>query len=255
MQLHFQCHGTGAPVIILHGLLGSSDNWQGIGRKLGEKFRICAVDLRNHGRSPHSERFDYAAMVEDVLEFMASQGMERAGLMGHSMGGKAAMHFALRHPDKVTKLIVADMAPKAYKGTHGPIFEALFSIDLGSFRERVEIDRALAARIPERAVRQFLLKNVARDEHGAFRWKPNLPAIWRGYPGLNTAIDVDGVFNGPTLFLRGGKSDYVSDMDGPLISKLFPQAGIAAIPDAGHWVHADAPEKFCELVAKFLGEG
>lgn len=253
MQLHHQCHGAGFPLIILHGLLGSSDNWQGISRKLADTRRVCAVDLRNHGRSPHDEKFGYEVMSQDLLEFMTGQEMGRANILGHSMGGKAAMHFALHHPEKVEKLVVVDMAPRAYKGSHQPIFEALFSLDLGGFRERGEIDRALAARIPESAVRQFLLKNVTRDEHGNFRWKPNLPAIWRNYGEVSKGIDNGGKFEGPTLFIRGGRSDYLSDEDGTTIARLFPSAKIVAIPEAGHWVHADAPEKFAEIVGDFLG--
>lgn len=253
MQLHFQCHGDGVPLIILHGLLGSLDNWQTISRKLGERYRVCALDLRNHGRSPHSDVFDYRAMGDDVLEFMASQGMQSAHLLGHSMGGKAAMHFALWHPERVEKLIVVDIAPRGYAPSHVPIFEALLSLDLAAFRERGEIDAALAPRIPQMAVRQFLLKNVGRDEQGAFRWKPNLQALYQNYDGIRAAIETSGHFQGPALFIRGGKSNYVNDEDREMIGQLFPKATVATIPETGHWVQAEAPGKFTEMVAEFLG--
>ncbi|HWF19647.1 MAG TPA: alpha/beta fold hydrolase [Verrucomicrobiae bacterium] len=252
MQLNFQCHGDGFPLLILHGLLGSLDNWQNISRKLGETFRVCAVDLRNHGRSPHSDAFNYEVMADDLLEFMGTQQIGRAHLLGHSMGGKAAMHFALRHPEKVEKLVVVDMAPRAYAPTHVPIFDAMLSLDTGSFRERGEIDRALATRIPDAATRQFLLKNLTRNEQGALQWKPNLPAIRKNYDGLNEALDTNGSFKGPALFIKGAKSDYITKNDQALIMSMFPNATISEIHQAGHWVHADAPGEFTELVTNFL---
>ncbi len=253
MRLHFQCLGEGAPLIILHGLLGSLDNWQSVSRKLGERHRVCALDLRNHGRSPHSETFDYEVMAADVSEFMAAQQMERAVVMGHSMGGKVAMRLALAQPEKVEKLVVVDMAPRAYEPAHIPIFEAMQSLDLNSFRERSEMDAALAPRIPEAAVRQFLLKNVARDEQGAFRWKPNLPAIRRNYDKITAAIQGSGQFDKPGLFIQGGKSSYITEADHATIKSMFPMATMAIIPEAGHWVHAEAPGKLIELVSNFIG--
>lgn len=255
MQLHFQSHGTtGPPLLILHGLFGSLDNWASISRQLGHTNRVFALDLRNHGRSPHSDEFNYAVIAEDLLEFMAAQKLERTNILGHSLGGKVAMHFALHYPGRVEKLIVVDIAPRAYPPAHLPLFDAMMSLDLGAFRERGEMDRALAAKIPEAGVRQFLLKNVGRDESGAFRWKLNLPAIFQNYELLNKSLDTTRVFEGPTLFIKGEKSDYISEEDRELIIKMFPRAEVVTVPGAGHWVHADAPEKVTEMVRKFLAQ-
>lgn len=252
MQLNFQSYGTGFPLIILHGLFGSLDNWQTISTRLGEHFWVFAVDLRNHGRSPHSDEFNYEVMAEDLGEFMQVHGLARAHLLGHSMGGKTAMEFALRHPEMVEKLIVADMAPKAYPPSHIPIFEALLSMDLSGFRDRREIVDALAPSIPELAVRQFLLKNLTRDESGAFRWKLNLPTIYRNYDRLNQGIENGRNFDGSVMFIKGVRSEYIGEEDRELIKRLFPQAEIIAIPEAGHWVHADAPGAFLNAVLAFL---
>lgn len=252
MELHHQCHGEGAPLLILHGLLGSLDNWQNISHRLGNTFRVCALDLRNHGRSPHSDDFNYDVMTEDLLEFLDAHQIERTRLMGHSMGGKTAMHFALKHSDRMEKLVVVDIAPRAYPPSHLPIFDALLSLDLASLRERSEVDRALAEKIREVPVRQFLLKNLARNEQGGLCWKPNLPVIRKNYDRLNEEIKTDSTFDGPTLFIKGAKSDYINDSDRAMIEKLFPNATLTSIPQAGHWVHADAPKEFVEVVGNFL---
>ena len=252
MKLNFQSYGTGFPLIILHGLFGSLDNWQTISTRLGEHFQVFAVDQRNHGRSPHTDVFDYEVMAEDLREFMQSHGLVRAHLIGHSMGGKTAMEFALRHPELVEKMIVIDMAPKAYPPSHVPIFEALLPLDLGLFHDRREIADALAPFIPELAVRQFLLKNLTRDESGTFQWKLNLPAIYQNYDRLNQRIENSRHFTGPVLFIKGERSEYISEEDRELIRRLFPRAEVIAIPGAAHWVHADAPEPFVKAALDFL---
>jgi len=253
MQLNFQRHGDGFPLIILHGLFGSLDNWQTIARNLGQSYQVFTVDLRNHGRSPHSDDFNYTVMVEDLREFMAAQNLPHAHVMGHSLGGKTAMHFALRHPELVEKLIVVDMAPKAYPPTHIPIFKALLALDLKLFHERSEIVEALTPSIPDRAMRQFLVKNVMRDDTSAFRWKMNLPVLYQNYDGLKPAVESDRTFDGPVLFIKGGLSDYLVEGDVALIHKLFSRATVKTISTAGHWVHADAPEPLMKMVCNFLG--
>lgn len=252
MQLNFQTFGTGFPLLILHGLFGSSDNWHTISRRLGREFQVFAVDLRNHGRSPHSVIMDYEVMAGDIAEFLQAHRLPQAHVLGHSLGGKVAMRFALRHPDQVARLIVADMAPRAYPPSHLPIFEALRSLDLASFHNRNEMDAALVSAIPEPSVRQFLLKNVTRTDTGAFGWKLNLPAIEANYPKLLQAIDDDAPFPGPVLFIRGGQSDYIQDTDHASILRLFPQASFKTLPNAGHWIHAEAPEEFFQLVTGFF---
>ena len=252
MQLYFQSFGAGLPIIILHGLFGSSDNWHTISRRLGEQFQVFALDLRNHGRSPHSNAMNYELMADDIAEFFPAHNLQRACLLGHSMGGKVAMRFALRYPDLTAALIVADMAPKAYPPSHQVIFDALRKLDLASFRSRNEIDIALAPEVPDVAVRQFLLKNVARTDAGGFAWKLNLPAIERNYPALRSAITSGRPFTGPVLFILGAKSDYLQDTDRDAILRLFPRATFKTISTAGHWLHADAPDEFVQLVAEFL---
>jgi pimeloyl-ACP methyl ester carboxylesterase len=251
-NLNFQRHGSGLPLIILHGLFGSLDNWQTVGRILGENFQVFTIDQRNHGRSPHSDEFNYAVMADDLRDFMAEHQLPRAHVLGHSMGGKTAMHFALRHPQLVEKLIVVDIAPRAYAPAHLHIFAALASLDLTAYRDRNQIAGALTPAIPDAPTRQFLLKNISRDDTGAFRWKLNLPAIRANYDSLNAALEPGPAFVGPVLFLKGGRSDYLSEADVPLIHQLFPCTTVKTISEAGHWVHADAPDQFIKHVLRFL---
>jgi pimeloyl-ACP methyl ester carboxylesterase len=254
MQLHFQNCGHGAPLLILHGLFGSLQNWQTISRRLSEHFQVFAIDQRNHGASPHSPEMNYHVMADDVLEFLESQRLDRASLLGHSMGGKTAMMFSLLYPQRVDKLICADIAPKAYPPYHNQILEALIALDLTSFRNRGDVDTALAPAIPEKTVRQFLLKNLVHHPNGSFSWKLNLRAIRENYSELNESLPVDRACDRPTLFLRGQASDYVLDTDWPLIQRLFPRAELVTIPAAGHWLHADSPETFLDAVRNFLAK-
>jgi len=252
MKLHFRTFGEGPPLLVLHGLLGSLENWQTLSRKLGEHFKVFAVDLRNHGQSPHSSEFGYEVMVHDLHEFMRAQELASAHLLGHSMGGKTAMHFALLHPARVDKLVVVDMAPRAYAPRHTALLQALLALDLKEFRQRGQIDTALADAVPEAELRRFLLMNARRDATGAFRWKVNLRSIWDNYQRLNVALETREQFSKPALFIRGGKSDYIRDADLELIHRIFPRAEVCTVPGAGHWVHADAPEAACGAVAEFL---
>jgi len=252
MQLHYQRFGEGAPLLILHGLFGSLDNWQTVSRLLGESYQAISVDLRNHGRSPHSEAFGYEVMAEDLLELMTSRKLPKISLLGHSMGGKLAMHFALNHPELVEKLIVVDMAPREYPPLHADIFKALLSVDLTQFRERHEVESALAPAIPQMAVRNWLLKNIGRDDQGGLKWKMNLPVIHRNYSALNQAIPPGKSFPGPVLFIKGGQSDYIQESDIPLILPLFPRTTFKTITGAGHWVHAEAPEALVTFVKRFM---
>jgi pimeloyl-ACP methyl ester carboxylesterase len=252
VPLHFQSFGSGPPLLILHGLLGSLDNWVSLARRWGDSFQVFALDLRNHGRSPHAEDFNYQVMAGDVLTFLDSQQFPKAHLLGHSMGGKVAMRLALDNPERVEKLVVADMAPKSYPPWHRPIIDAMGSLRLNTFQTRGDADAALAPAIPDAPTRQFLLKNLARDEQGGFRWKVNLDSISRHYDELNAPIPAGHPFAGPALFIHGGRSEYVLESDRPAILRDFPQACFVAIPDAGHWLHADAPEAFLRAVGEFL---
>jgi esterase len=252
MQLHFKQFGQGRAVILLHGMLGSSDNWHSIALLLAESFQVFAVDQRNHGQSPHSDEMNYPLMAGDVNEFMASRGLETAAVIGHSMGGKTAMQFALQFPGKVEKLVVADMAPHAYAPAHEKIFTALLALDLKSFLSRQEIEDTLAPEIPDLILRRFLLKNLGRNSAGEFVWKINLRGIAENYLQLREPVFTSVPFAKPALFIRGERSDYISAADEPLIHELFPLSEIQTIAGAGHWVHADQPEKFLECVLKFL---
>ena len=251
MTLFFQEYGTGHPLIILHGLLGSLDNWHTLSSAFGKKFRVIAVDQRNHGRSPHSDEMTYGAMASDLLELFDRLALSSAYVLGHSMGGKTAMQFALDHPERVNKLIVVDIAPREYPPLHDGIFDALNSVDLPSMQSRQQADQALAARIPDTAVRQFLMKNLSRDALGGFRWKANVPVLRKNYAEIARAIDSDNPFVGPALFVQSTRSTYVRESDSGDIHRLFPKAQISSV-DAGHWIHAEAPERFSELVLDFL---
>jgi pimeloyl-ACP methyl ester carboxylesterase len=254
MHLHYKVYGSESlpALIILHGLLGSSDSWHSFGQRLSERFHIFALDARNHGRSPHSDHFNYPVMAEDVVEFMAQHRIFSASLIGHSMGGKTAGFVALLYPELVDKLIVVDIAPKSYKAHHDQVFDALTSLDLNSFQYRKDIDEALTLKIPEASVRQFLMKNLSRDESGGFQWKMNLEVIEKNYNRINEELPRDRQFSKPTLFIRGAHSNYIQVDDVPLIGQLFPNAELVTIENAGHWVQADAPEELTAHVLEFL---
>jgi pimeloyl-ACP methyl ester carboxylesterase len=252
MQLHFKSYGQGRPLIVLHGLLGSLDNWHSISLQLAGHFQVFAVDQRNHGCSPHSPEMDYYLMAEDLNEFMRAQHLPHARVLGHSMGAKTAMQLALLHPDRVEKLIAVDLAPRAYPLRHERIFAGLLSIDPAAFQTRKQMEEALAPSIPDLALRQFLLKNVTRDPGGRFRWKIGLREIHRNYARLAEALAHERPFTKPTLFIRGENSDYLREEDLSSIHRLFPHAQLQAIPKAGHLVHAENPGAFLEAVLKFL---
>ncbi len=252
MELHYRALGEGPPLLLLHGLLGSLDNWLPLGRRFAERFRVLAVDQRNHGLSPHSAEFGYPLMARDLHELMSRLGIPRAHLLGHSMGGKTAMQFALMYPDQVDKLVVVDVSPRAYVPRQSGTLQALLALDLTRFRRRDEMDSALAGAVPDPELRRFLLKNVGRDSTGAFRWKANLTAIWENRRCLAAALEAEGQFAKPTLFLRGGQSDYLTEAEFDSIRRWFPRAELRTIPGAGHWVHAESPEEFFGIVLEFL---
>ena len=252
MELHHEAYGQGAPLILLHGLLGSADNWHSVCKILAANFKVFALDQRNHGRSPHSFDMNYAILAEDVRQFIQSRGLAQTVVMGHSMGGKTAMQLALSWPAMVGKLLVVDMAPRAYQPRHRQILDAMLSLDPARFQSRKEMETALAPAIPDLFNRQFLLKNVRRDPDGTFHWRIGLQEIARNYPSLAEAITSDRTFEGPALFLRGEQSDYLRPEDFADIQKLFPRALLQTIPSAGHLVHVDQPQAFLKAVVEFL---
>jgi pimeloyl-ACP methyl ester carboxylesterase len=254
MQLHCKTYGDGHPLIILHGLFGSLNNWNTLSRKFGGHFKVYALDQRNHGRSPHSDVFNYQVMAEDLKEFMEHHGIPTAHVLGHSMGGKTAMCFAVSYPENVDRLIVVDIAPKAYDAKHDEMLEAMSSLHLDEFSTRKEVDEALSTKVQDTVVRQFLLTNLARNDSGMFIWKLNLNGIRKNYREMNKGLDPERGFTNPTLFVAGGKSTYIRREDHSLIKKIFPHATITTISGAGHWVHAEAPGEFARVVLDFLQE-
>ncbi len=252
MELNFKVLGEGEPLIILHGLFGMLDNWQTLGRQFAEEFKVYLVDQRNHGKSPHDPIMDYASMAEDLFDLMLDEDISSANIMGHSMGGKTVMQFAHMHPEKVHKLIVVDMAPRAYESGHRPIFEALYQVDLNLVENRTDAEEMLAQGIKDEGIRLFLLKNLKRKKEGGYEWKMNLDAIFRHYPDILSPIQNEIPFANPALFIRGARSNYILDADFDLIKEQFTDAEIATVEDAGHWVHAEAPEELLQLVLDFL---
>jgi pimeloyl-ACP methyl ester carboxylesterase len=253
MDLFYKHYGEeGPPLLILHGLLGASGNWHTLSRTtFRTTAEVYALDQRNHGRSPHTDRMDYPAMAADVRAFMEQHNLESPTLLGHSMGGKTAMQAAFSHPDQVERLIVVDMAPKAYPPRHEELLAALDRIDPATFDDREAIDDALAEDVPSRPVRQFLLKNLEYDGE-RYTWGMNLDAIQAHYDDINAALPRDARFEGPTLIVRGGRSDYVADEDLPRMREQFPNSRVVTIDEAGHWVHADASSAFADAVMEFL---
>lgn len=253
MDLNFKSFGQGPPLVILHGLFGTLDNWQTLGKRWAEDFTVFLVDQRNHGRSPHADTIDYPEMAGDLKAFLEHNWIYGTHVLGHSMGGKTAMQFALDYPDMVDRLVVVDIAPRAYPGGHEAIFQALLGLDLDALGERGEADAILAERIPQRGIRQFLLKNLTRTKDGGYAWKMNLSAIHRHYPDILANIrPAAEPFAGPTLFIRGANSDYLADADWPAAQALFPAARLETVAGAGHWVHAERPEELYGLVDSFL---
>lgn len=254
LPLHFQIVGSGHPLLILHGLFGSLSNWKPLSKSLAETYQVFLVDQRNHGRSPHSSTHNYQVMAEDVKALMDAQQLDSAYILGHSMGGKTAMQFAVNCPDRVDKLIVVDIAPKAYPPHHDEILDALRTVNLSAVHQRSDLDAQLAARIPDASVRQFLMMNALPDQTGQWKWRLNLDAIYNNYASISQNIEVIHPFAKPTLFIRGERSHYIQDGDIFTIRAIFPQAEIVTIPNAGHWVHVEAAEKFTRIVLEFLSK-
>jgi esterase len=254
-MLHLHTAEYGSPrapaLIILHGFLGSADNWHTLARRFSETVHVLSPDARNHGRSPHSDEFSYAAMADDVIDLMSEHRLTQTALLGHSMGGRTAMEVTLRRPDLVRALIVVDIAPRTYTPRHDEILDALQSVDLSVVTERSEVEQQLARSITSPAVRQFLMKSLGRNEEGRFLWKMNLPVLERSYPEVLRGIEGSAVYEGPALFIRGARSGYVTDEDILAIREPFPGARVVTL-DSGHWVHAEQPELFARAVLDFL---
>ena len=252
-ELQHSVSGSGPPLLIMHGLFGSSRNWQSLARHLAEDYQVVNIDLRNHGESFHDATMTYPAMAGDVARLIRRLDLGDCNLLGHSMGGKIAMMLAHELPERIARLVVADIAPVTYSHSHEVLVEAVIAIDLAAIGSRADADRALAERIGDAGLRAFLLHNLARDGDG-WRWRVNWEAIRYS---MNSLIGFDGLpadwhLDLPTLFIRGSSSDYVGAAEIEVIEQRFGAAQIATIEGAGHWLHAEQPEEFLRIVGDFL---
>ena len=250
--VHSKIIGEGAPLLILHGYFGMSDNWKSLGNKFGEDFQIHLIDQRNHGRSFHAGNFDYDLLVEDIVQYIKHHQLEKVIVLGHSMGGKVAMLFAVKYPTLVAKLIIVDIAPRYYQPHHTDILKALNSVDFLIHNTRKLVDQKIAELIPDIGVRSFLLKNVYWKEKGLLAYRFNLQSLTENNSEVGKALPSFTTFNGETLFLAGGNSGYITESEVPMIKAHFPKAIIKTIANVGHWLHAEKPKAFYELVICFL---
>lgn len=251
MKLFFRKSGQGSPLIILHGLFGSSDNWFTLAKTFSQHYTVYLVDQRNHGQSPHSDDMNYQVLAEDLHEFVDEHELKNAHIIGHSMGGKTAMNFAVRYPDRIGKMVVVDIVPKAYPVHHDAILDGLDAIPLQSLSSRAEADQRLSKYVPEAEIRQFLLKNLSRQPDGTFAWKINLAAIDKNIEALGAGMIYSGKHDGPCLFIRGEMSNYYGTGDEDRIRDIFPNAEILTM-NTGHWVQAEQPEEFARVTLAYL---
>ena len=250
MKLFHRILGEGQPLLILHGLFGHSDNWQTHAKKLAEYYQVVLIDQRNHGHSDWSEAFSYDLLAEDLHELITELGLQKIILLGHSMGGKTAMRYAQTHPELLEKLIVVDMGVKAYPPHHTDILEGLSKIDLNIVKSRSEVEAILLPFVPVDGTRQFLMKNLYWKDKTQLAWRMNVPVLEREMDAILAAIPDDEVLI-QTLFIRGALSNYILDEDIPDLEDQFPDSDVITVPNAGHWVHAEAPEFFVNTVLEF----
>ncbi len=249
--LNYKILGEGKPLVILHGLFGSLDNWMTLGKKWSESRKVILVDQRNHGNSFHADEFNYQLMSDDLDMLFTHLKIEKAIILGHSMGGKTAMQFAIEYPEKVDQLIIADIGPKFYPVHHHTIIKAFYSVPVKELKSRNEADDLLSGLIPDFGTRQFLLKNLSREKDG-FSWKMNLDVIAKNIEEVGKGLNQNAQFKKPTLFVRGSKSDYITNDDLNLIHSIFSDSRLKTIEGAGHWLHAEKPKEFFEALNEFI---
>jgi len=254
MKLHSKTYGDkGQELIVIHGLFGMSDNWNSLGKQFAKYCKVHLIDLRNHGRSPHSEDFTYDVMCEDVLEYMEDHNIQKPILLGHSLGGKVAMKFAFKYPEKTAKLIVADISPRKYNTDFVQnLLQTVYKLPLEDFEKRKEIDSMLSSTYKDKGMRLFLLKNLYRNENKEFAWRFNIEVLLEKVSNIQEADFVKGICNVPTHFIRGGNSNYITTEDKLIINNHFSDFSIATIDGVGHWVHAESPERFYDEVMGFF---
>lgn len=253
MRLHSTILGNGRPLLILHGFLGMSDNWKTLGKDFSEAdFQVHLIDQRNHGRSPHSNTFNYLELAKDVKEYIDAHGLQNVVLIGHSMGGKTAMTAACLFPHLIEKLVVVDIAPKYYPPHHQKILEGLEAIDNASLTSRGDADELLAKFVSEKEVRMFLLKNLYWKTKEKLGLRLNLEVLTAQVEELGSALPAEYSYRKPTLFIKGEQSNYITSQDKTLIENHFPQVTLVSIPKAGHWVHAENKDEFFRTVMNFV---
>ena len=252
MKLFYRKYGQGPAVVILHGVFGFSDNWVSIAKKLEKEFTVYLPDLRNHGQSPHSDEFSYDFIVKDIKELLDDLSLRKVIMIGHSMGGKAAMRFVSEYPDRVQKLVVVDIAPRYYKTNHQTIIAGLKSLDLKNMQKRTEADKQISSYVESKGVRQFLLKNLYRKEDGSFALRINLDVIDKKIESVGAALEIPYPITIPALFIKGEYSEYITIEDEIEISRIFINSRFVTIKNAGHWVHADQSQSFLNELSDFL---
>ena len=253
MTLYSNIEGQGQPLLILHGFLGMSDNWKTLGTQYADAgFEVHMLDLRNHGRSFHSEEFTYTSMAQDIYDYCTEHHLQKIDLIGHSMGGKVSMFFAMAHPEMLNKLVVADIAPRYYSPHHQDIMAALNAVDFTKQPSRSDVDDIMAQYIPDFGTRQFLMKSLYWVETGQLGFRFNLAIFNRKLDQVGEALPQNAVYTKPTLFLRGAKSGYISEKDEQDIARHFPDSKIETIANAGHWLHAENPKEFYEKTMAFF---
>ena len=251
-NLYFRESGNGPALIILHGLLGTGTNWNRFSKALGDAFHIFALDLRNHGRSFHDPEMNYRVMADDIVRFMDQQGLSEARILGHSMGGKAGMELALTYPERLSSLIVVDIAPVTYPDSHGDILRAMSSLELDAIKSRADADRLL--KVDDDQLRGFILTNLSRDDDG-YKWRINLDALVSGLTEILSFPQHEQSYKGKVRFIAGERSHYIDDAYLPEIKRLFPGSDLVTIPGSGHWPHIDAAEQLESIAREFLCAG
>lgn len=257
MKLFFRTFGEGKPLIILHGLFGISDNWVSFGKRIAALgYKVYIPDQRNHGQSLHSNTFNYLALTDDLLDFIDDNEIEDPILLGHSMGGKVSIRFALENPESIHKLVIVDISLRAYpkRISHLQIIDAMRRINFDMVSSRKEVDMLISERLPDFKLRAFILKNLYWKDKTHMEWRINFEAICDNIDELFDGIDTVDTYDNPSLFIRGELSDYILDEDYPRIEYNFPNSKIITIKNASHWVHAEAPEEFFEIVSNFISQ-
>lgn len=264
MKLFYRKYGSGLPLIILHGLYGSSDNWVSIAKSISDRFTVYLPDMRNHGQSPHSPVHDYDSMTEDLFELVNDLKLKKFFLAGHSMGGKTAVNFALTWPERLYGLLVVDISPMVPEGSnsiaynqHSEILDSILSLDLSGIRSREEVESLLKTRIQSETTRGFIMKNLKRESDNSFSWKLNASALMENLPRIMEGIEpcdmeMKEISGFPVYFLKGEYSEYLPESDFMHIRKIFPSVEFIIIPRSGHWVHSDNPEEVKKCLLKFL---